>query len=58
MNEIDSGVCDDLTYEEIKERWPEDFVARDVDKYRYRYPRGESYEVSSFSDSHVLGEHI
>lgn len=44
LNEIDSGVCDDLTYEEIKERWPEDFVARDIDKYRYRYPRGESYE--------------
>lgn len=46
LNEIDSGVCDDLTYEEIKERWPEDFMARDMDKYRYRYPRGESYEVS------------
>jgi broad specificity phosphatase PhoE len=46
LNEIDSGVCDDLTYEEIRERWPEDFMARDLDKYRYRYPRGESYEVS------------
>lgn len=46
LNEIDSGVCDDLTYEEIRERWPDDFMARDLDKYRYRYPRGESYEVS------------
>ena len=44
MNEIDSGVCDDLTYEEIKSRWPTDFESRDVDKFRYRYPRGESYE--------------
>lgn len=34
------------TYEEVKERWPEDFAARDTDKYGYRYPRGESYEVS------------
>ena len=30
----------------MKERWPEDFVARDEDKYGYRYPRGESYEVN------------
>jgi len=44
LNEIDSGVCDDLTYEEIKNQWPQDFRARDVDKFRYRYPRGESYE--------------
>ena len=34
------------TYEEVRERWPEDFAARDIDKYGYRYPRGESYEVS------------
>jgi len=44
LNEIDSGVCDDLTYEEIRARWPNDFESRDVDKFRYRYPRGESYE--------------
>jgi len=44
LNEIDSGVCDDLTYEEIRSRWPTDFESRDVDKFRYRYPRGESYE--------------
>ena len=44
LNEIDSGVCDDLTYEEIKSRWPNDFESRDADKFHYRYPRGESYE--------------
>jgi len=44
LNEIDSGVCDDLSYEEIKSRWPHDFESRDIDKFRYRYPRGESYE--------------
>lgn len=43
LDEIDAGVCDGLTYLEIKERWPEEFAARAVNKFRYRYPRGESY---------------
>ncbi len=43
LNEIDAGVCDGLTYEEIKEKMPEEFAARAADKFRYRYPRGESY---------------
>ncbi|OQR79384.1 6-phosphofructo-2-kinase/fructose-2 [Tropilaelaps mercedesae] len=33
-----------MTYEEIQEKFPEDFAARDQDKFHYRYPRGESYE--------------
>lgn len=33
-----------MTYEEIKEKFPEDFAARDLNKFAYRYPRGESYE--------------
>lgn len=33
-----------MTYEEIKEKYPEDFAARDCNKFAYRYPRGESYE--------------
>ena len=44
LNELDSGVCEDLTYEEMKNQWPEDFKSRDTDKFRYRYRRGESYE--------------
>ncbi|KAL8967510.1 MAG: hypothetical protein Q9197_005390, partial [Variospora fuerteventurae] len=43
LDEIDSGVCDGLTYAEIEERFPEDFKARDDDKYNYRYRGGESY---------------
>jgi 6-phosphofructo-2-kinase / fructose-2,6-biphosphatase 2 len=43
LDELDSGVCDGLTYEEIAERYPQDFVARDEDKYNYRYRGGESY---------------
>jgi 6-phosphofructo-2-kinase/fructose-2,6-biphosphatase 2 len=33
-----------MTYEEIAERFPDDFKARDEAKFTYRYPRGESYE--------------
>jgi 6-phosphofructo-2-kinase / fructose-2,6-biphosphatase 3 len=43
LDEIDAGVCEGLTYEEIKARMPDDFAARAHDKFRYRYPRGESY---------------
>ncbi|XP_019766645.2 6-phosphofructo-2-kinase/fructose-2,6-bisphosphatase isoform X2 [Dendroctonus ponderosae] len=44
LNEIDAGVCEEMTYEEIKERFPEEFASRDQNKFAYRYPRGESYE--------------
>lgn len=43
LDELDSGVCDGLTYGEIEERYPQDFRARDDDKYNYRYLGGESY---------------
>ncbi|KAJ5736508.1 uncharacterized protein N7483_001633 [Penicillium malachiteum] len=43
LDELDSGVCDGLTYQEISEKYPEDFKARDDDKYNYRYRGGESY---------------
>ena len=43
LDEIDSGVCDGLTYQEISDRYPGDFKARDEDKYNYRYSGGESY---------------
>lgn len=44
LNEIDAGVCEEMTYEEIQANHPEEFAMRDQDKYRYRYPKGESYE--------------
>ncbi len=43
LDELDSGVCDGMTYGEIEEKYPEDFAARDQDKYNYRYRGGESY---------------
>ncbi|XP_075705682.1 6-phosphofructo-2-kinase/fructose-2,6-bisphosphatase 1 isoform X2 [Rhinoderma darwinii] len=44
LNEIDAGVCEEMMYEEIQDHFPEEFALRDQDKYRYRYPKGESYE--------------
>eukprot|EP00090_Calanus_glacialis_P047292 TRINITY_DN9740_c0_g1_i1.p1 TRINITY_DN9740_c0_g1~~TRINITY_DN9740_c0_g1_i1.p1 ORF type:complete len:496 (+),score=111.89 TRINITY_DN9740_c0_g1_i1:228-1715(+) len=44
LNEIDAGSCEELTYEEIADKFPEEFAARDLNKLTYRYPGGESYE--------------
>ncbi|XP_074646867.1 6-phosphofructo-2-kinase/fructose-2,6-bisphosphatase-like isoform X2 [Tubulanus polymorphus] len=44
LNEIDAGTCEELTYEEIQAKYPEEFANRDQDKFHYRYPRGESYQ--------------
>ena len=44
LDEIDAGVCDGMTYEEIAEALPAEYAARGADKFRYRYPRGESYQ--------------
>lgn len=43
LDELDAGVCDGMTYEEIEAAFPEDYEARDNDKYNYRYQGGESY---------------
>ncbi|EDO18518.1 hypothetical protein Kpol_2001p19 [Vanderwaltozyma polyspora DSM 70294] len=43
LDELDAGICDGMTYEEIENKYPEDFKARDEDKYEYRYRGGESY---------------
>lgn len=44
LDEIHAGVCEELTYAQIRERHPEVAAQRALDKFRYRYPRGESYE--------------
>ena len=43
LDEIDAGVCDSMTYREIRETMPVEYRARAADKFRYRYPDGESY---------------
>ncbi|KAI5070234.1 hypothetical protein GOP47_0014577 [Adiantum capillus-veneris] len=43
LDDISAGICDGMTYDEIKSKMPEEYKARSLDKLRYRYPRGESY---------------
>ena len=43
LNEIDTGTLDGLTYDEFRDLYPAEWAARDRDKFRYRYPKGESY---------------
>lgn len=43
LDELDAGECDGMTYEEIEQRFPHDFKARDDNKYEYRYRGGELY---------------
>lgn len=35
-----------MTYEEIKDTYPEEYVLREQDKYYYRYPTGEVCELA------------
>jgi len=43
FNEIDSGICECMSYEEIRRKMPEVYSARKKDKYNYIYPGGEGY---------------
>ncbi|CCG84837.1 protein of unknown function [Taphrina deformans PYCC 5710] len=43
MDEIDSGICEGLTYEMIEKQLPQEYEARRKNKLYYRYPGGESY---------------
>nr|VZI06295.1 unnamed protein product [Spirometra erinaceieuropaei] len=44
LDELDAGVCEGMTYQEIQQQYPLEFSRRDADKYNYRYPMGESYQ--------------
>lgn len=44
------GVCEEMTYKMIEEKYPEEFAMRDSDKYNYRYPGGE---VTAFPVPHI-----
>lgn len=45
LNELGAGICDGMTYPEIKSTYPHEYKARMADKITYRYPGpgGESY---------------
>jgi broad specificity phosphatase PhoE/predicted kinase len=56
LDEIDAGVCDGMSYEQIQEQLPEEYAARKRDKFHYRYPRGESYQDIIFRLDPVIIE--
>jgi broad specificity phosphatase PhoE/predicted kinase len=43
FNEIDSGICENMSYNEIREKYPFIYFDRKKDKYNYMYPDGEGY---------------
>ena len=43
LRDIEVGVCDSLSNEQILLKFPEEYQSRSEDKLHYRYPRGESY---------------
>lgn len=45
LNELGAGICDGMTYPEIKIKYPQEYQARMSNKIEYRYPGlgGESY---------------
>ena len=43
FDEIDAGVCEEMTYEDIKAHMPHVYYERLMDKYNYVYPQGEGY---------------
>ncbi len=43
FNEINSGVCECMTYDEIRSTMPDVYKTRKTDKYNYVYPDGEGY---------------
>nr|WP_320009462.1 6-phosphofructo-2-kinase/fructose-2,6-bisphosphatase [uncultured Desulfobulbus sp.] len=45
FNEIHAGVCEGMTYEEIRRNMPHVARARGPNKYRYIYPDGEGYKT-------------
>jgi broad specificity phosphatase PhoE len=51
LNEIDGGDMENMTYEEIADKFPEEYEDRKQNKFTYRYPNGESYQVV-YKDRH------
>lgn len=43
LDEIDAGVCEGYTYQEVQKQMPHEYEARRQNKLYYRYPGGESY---------------
>ena len=43
IDEINAGIFDGYTYDEVLKAYPEEFEARSKDKLGYRYPEGNKF---------------
>lgn len=43
LNEIDAGICENMTEDEMKDKYSHILEQRNINKLQYRYPEGESY---------------
>ncbi|AOW04395.1 6-phosphofructo-2-kinase-domain-containing protein [Yarrowia lipolytica] len=43
LTQLNPGVCENMTEEEIKEKYPEEWDKHQKDPYHHRFPRSESY---------------
>ncbi|KAF9437889.1 hypothetical protein BGZ76_010671 [Entomortierella beljakovae] len=43
LSERNPGVCDQMTTEEIEQKYPDELLRAQNDPYRHRFPRAESY---------------
>ena len=43
LRELNGGDYSRMTYEEIRQHYPEEYIKRERNKLEYRYPDGESY---------------
>jgi len=44
LDDLDFGQFDGLTYDEMAQQHPQEYMARVADKLSYRFPHGDSYE--------------
>lgn len=45
FDEIETGLCDSITYDELRLKMPHLYEERAKDKYDFVYPEGESYRI-------------
>ncbi|MFN3534564.1 MAG: histidine phosphatase family protein, partial [Desulfatiglandales bacterium] len=45
FDEINSGICEGMSYQEIQREMPEVYYSRKKDKFNYVYPGGEGYVI-------------
>ena len=43
FDEIDGGICEGMSYNDIRIKRPDIYFAREADKFNYVYPEGEGY---------------